>query len=411
MFVAAVSAWFPEEEVVVLCSPKARERNAGVLREALPNARLVEIPNGETDEENWDLFQIISETVPEGERVVFDVTHGFRSMPLVGVLTLAYLRAARAVQVRHVLYGAFLADRSAGEATPAFDLTPFVRLLDWAEAAGRFGETGDARKLTQLMMDVRSPLNAAARHMKLLSEALSYNRHVDIGGAATDVLEALREVQRQEVRPHQRPFRLVVEQVERTVAPLAVERSAGGLEVLQGLYRRVMWYAERDHYVQAVSLAREWMLQAFIWFSTGDIDLGVGTQESASRFLSSLERAEREPRAAGDEVPVAFVRPPEGFLEVWAGISRDRDVASHHGVSAEEVRSGPAAFTVPPVEFLGLWKTLSEHRNDLAHHGVRVSSSRTARVRDESRRSALLTPGSSRIRQLGEVAALLGIEV
>lgn len=414
LFVAAVSAWFPEEQVVVLCSPTARARNAELLLAAVPQARLVDIPDGATDDENWDLFQTISDTVPANERVIFDVTHGFRSMPLVGVLTLAYLRAVRAVKVQHVLYGAFQFGRPDAELTPAFDLTPFVKLLDWAEAAGRFGDTGDARKLTQLMQDVHSPLNLAARHMKLLSEALSYNRHVDIGGAATDVLSALQEVQQQQLQPHQRPFRLIVEQVEQTVAPLAVARSAGGLEVLQALYRRVMWYAERDHYVQAVSLAREWMLQAFIWSSTGDIDLSIATQDSASTFLSSLERVEREPREQKSTSPIEFLRPTDEFLDLWVKISEDRNAAAHHGVSNTEAGAEqflPVPFGPPTEEFMGLWKTLSEHRNDLAHHGVRNSSSRTVRVRDESRRSALLMPGVSRIRQLKDVAASLGIEV
>lgn len=414
LFVAALSAWFPEEQVVVLCSPTARDRNAELLQAALPHARLVSIPDGATDEENWNLFQAISDIVPKNESVIFDVTHGFRSMPLVGVLTLAYLRAVHSVQVQHVLYGAFQIGRPVTEPTPAFDLTPFVKLLDWAEAASRFGDTGDARKLTQLMQDFHSPLNPAARHMKLLSEALSYNRHVDIGGSATDVLDALQQVREQELQPHQRPFQLIVEQVEQTVRPLAVGPSASGLEVLQALYRRVMWYAERDHYVQAVSLAREWMLQAFIWSSTGDIDLSVATQDSASRFLASLGREEREPKGKEPPKPVQFSRPSDEFLDLWVKISEDRNDAAHHGVrNSGEVAQQflPAQFNPPTDEFISLWKTLSEHRNDLAHHGVRNSSTKTVRVRDESRRSALLTPGPSRIRQLKDVAASLGIEV
>ena len=414
LFVAALSAWFPEEQVVVLCSPTARARNAGLLQAALPHARLIDIPDGATDEENWDLFQTISDIIPKNESVIFDVTHGFRSMPLVGVLTLAYLRAVHSVQVRHVLYGAFQVGRSVTEPTPAFDLTPFVKLLDWAEAASRFGDTGDARKFMRLMRDVRSPLNFAAQHMKLLSEALSYNRHEDIGRSATDLLNTLQQVRQQELRPHQRPFRLIVEQVEQTVRPLAVGPSASGLEVLQALYRRVMWYAERDHYVQAVSLAREWMLQAFIWSSTGDIDLSVATQDSASHFLASLDREEREPKEKEPPEPVQFNRPSDQFLELWAKISDDRDDLSHHGVSNSDEATEQALsvqFSPPTDEFLGQWKTLSGHRNDLAHHGMRSSSSKTERVRDESRRAALLTPGPSRIRQLKDVAASLGIEV
>jgi CRISPR-associated DxTHG motif protein len=410
LFVAALAAWFPDEPVQVLCSTTARALRGELLMTHLPNATALDIHDGGSDEEHWDLFQTICDAVPQGSTVIFDVTHGFRTMPLVCILTLAYLRAVRNVTVRHVLYGAYDRDRPITEHTPAFDLTAFLRLLDWAEGAGRFRDTGDARKITQLITENRqSPLNKTARLMKQVSEGLSYNRTLEVGETATALLAALEQAQAQEMtRPHHRPFQLLAEELEATVRPLAVPPNPSGLALLQALHRRVVWYADRDHHVQAISLAREWLVQAYIWFSTGDVDLSVNAQSDASHALGAYrkvgERKVAKPKLKGME------ENQESEEDRAKRVLREKKKE----LSVEEDELARRNYRPPTPELLDLWERLTDRRNDLAHHGMRVDKRvGTERLRDESRRSVSTSSdaGSSLIGALQPVARSLGIDL
>lgn len=60
-----------------------------------------------SEEEYWEIFTQVLQAIPKGKVVLLDVTHGFRSLPLLTVLILTCLRTVRKVTLQHVLYGAF----------------------------------------------------------------------------------------------------------------------------------------------------------------------------------------------------------------------------------------------------------------------------------------------------------------
>src|SRR5580658_7941970 len=81
LFHAALSEWFPEAALIVLTTARAaKERGEDLLR-AVPGCRCVDIPDGRSPEEFWDIFNVVAEVVPNGEEVILDITHGFRSLP------------------------------------------------------------------------------------------------------------------------------------------------------------------------------------------------------------------------------------------------------------------------------------------------------------------------------------------
>ena len=140
LFAVALHRWYPEAEVKLLATDVAWEgANGDYVREHHPDFERVRIPEGRTEAEAWELFGAMTDAVPPGSRVIFDITHGLRSLPMLGFLALSYLRVVRNVTVERVYYGALdLTPREEGALTPVVDLTPLVGLLDWAQAAKRF---------------------------------------------------------------------------------------------------------------------------------------------------------------------------------------------------------------------------------------------------------------------------------
>ncbi len=121
----------------------------------------VSIPEGFSTEEIWGIFEVVLSKIAEGDQVYFDITHAFRSLPLLGLAMLNYAKAVKKIEVKGIYYGAFeklgraeavrrmdLKDRNA----PILDLRSVSALQDWTTAAFDFiqyGRSKSWRKLTQ----------------------------------------------------------------------------------------------------------------------------------------------------------------------------------------------------------------------------------------------------------------------
>lgn len=122
-----------------------------------------EIPEGNSEKEIWQIFDVVFNLIRDNDEVYFDITHGFRSLPMLAMVVLQYARQLRKnISIVAVSYGAFetlgaahivreieLSKRNA----PVFDLTDFVRLMDWTTAAKDFISYGQTADLTSLLKE------------------------------------------------------------------------------------------------------------------------------------------------------------------------------------------------------------------------------------------------------------------
>lgn len=122
-----------------------------------PSINYVDIPSGQNENELWEIFDKVLEQIDKGDEIIFDITHSFRSIPMLALIILNYAKFIKKCEIRGIYYGAIEAvgkeikDIEESDIAPIFDLTPFVRLLDWTVGIDRFIETGDARYINYLM--------------------------------------------------------------------------------------------------------------------------------------------------------------------------------------------------------------------------------------------------------------------
>lgn len=127
----------------------------------------VTIPTGESEGDRWRLFTLLQRALDlapiaeAGEResptrILFDVTHGYRTQPLFAMSVLSYLqsewarRGEEAPEVR-VLYGAFDA-APPGQPAPLWDLTQQLTVTRWnaaLDALMRYGRADDLEALAR----------------------------------------------------------------------------------------------------------------------------------------------------------------------------------------------------------------------------------------------------------------------
>lgn len=270
---AALKGWFPQATVKVLCTPRALQENGALLSELLPDHQSLPIANGENDAHNWQLFQTVADSVPNGAEVIFDITHGFRSLPVVTLLALSYLRAVKNVTVRGVVYGAWERGRAPDDVTPVFDLTPMLGLLDWASAAERFIDTGDARRIVTLLNE-QPTLASVNGPISELSSALGAQRPAEASHAAQQLRKAVKKIKRGTLPPEQQQFALALDHIEDRFDGIAHGQEAytnDPVRVLRGQYHQIQFYLRGGQYAQAIGLTREWLLSVRLWKAGRDI--------------------------------------------------------------------------------------------------------------------------------------------
>jgi CRISPR-associated Csx2 family protein len=105
-------------------------------REVVPRL----IPFGRTDDEQREILETISGVAGHGQ-VSFDLTHGFRHLGMVGMLSAFMLERIGHLKVDSMWYGAL--DMSEGGVTPVLKLDGLGATQRWIDALDRFDASGD----------------------------------------------------------------------------------------------------------------------------------------------------------------------------------------------------------------------------------------------------------------------------
>ncbi len=117
----------------------------------------VQIPEGKTQEQIWEIFNAIIKHVNNGDEVYFDITHSFRSIPMLVTVSIPYLRTVRKIKMKSITYGAWEARNAEKNLTPVFNLSDFISLMNWSDAARDFAEYGQSDSIVKLLMEDLHP--------------------------------------------------------------------------------------------------------------------------------------------------------------------------------------------------------------------------------------------------------------
>jgi len=104
------------------------------------SCNLVIIPYGKTALEQIEIMEIIEQYIPKKAKVSLDITHGFRHLPMLGLISAQYLRRIKNVDIHSIYYGMFDPDLGLGE---VYNLKGLLQLDDWVYALSQFDKDGD----------------------------------------------------------------------------------------------------------------------------------------------------------------------------------------------------------------------------------------------------------------------------
>lgn len=276
-------------EIVVVATAEAQAKHEHPLRQELAAAgwqdvTLVELPTGAGEAELWKQFEVIAGLLSGADGpVVLDITHGFRSQPFFSGAIVAFVRAVEdpPPDIR-VYYGAYDVGEPAEDAVrdaPVWDLTPFISVVDWAQALRMFLKTGRAAEAADrtsiLGRDLARAWAEAGREgskpkLRDFGEALRTfgndlatvrTGHLLLGAkgkpGSAERLRRKADAAREDIERHLPPVAQVLDRLLGMIEPLGGERTdlcGAQNQAVLALARR---YAGLERYLEAAATLRE----------------------------------------------------------------------------------------------------------------------------------------------------------
>ncbi len=381
-FPVAMAHFIQPEQLLVCVTPTvAGHTNLSEMGADLDAAGVswqpVHIPEGHSETDLWSIFNALTGVVEQGEQVIIDVTHSFRSLPFLAFLAVAYLRTAKQVQVQRVLYGAWEARQPQSEPpastdrAPVFDLTPFVGLLDWTNATGHFTETGESAALADLlrrgmpsgpqmgqdleMRDLGKKLKNAADSLQEVSLALQVTRPLEVMNSAAHLSDSLNRAL-PVISRSAPPFALLAEKIIAEYGQFGLQ-DAGRKENLTRNLRlqlqMIHWYNAHNRVVQAATLLREWIVSVLaLYFEAPLLDYENGRRPLEMAINNAVERRKPAPnireRSPFDR-SLETLDDIDRICTLWSRATRLRNDIAHVGMRSEPE---PAAHLKQKVEEL-----------------------------------------------------------
>lgn len=157
--------WDNKDKIVIYTTTKARKKHwdfenslKSELQENTLDLTNIDIPEGKNEEEIWEIFSKIYDSLEEDDEVIVDITHGFRSIPMLLIIILNYAKVLKNIKVRGIYYGAYEAkseNEEGKEVTPIFDLILYDLIMDFTNGIGTFLNTGNSIYLSKLCSNLK----------------------------------------------------------------------------------------------------------------------------------------------------------------------------------------------------------------------------------------------------------------
>lgn len=214
-YLRSVSEWTAEDCAYILLTKGAEEKNwvdnghcvygtdtpiqqlglASVLETRhypFPVIPVKDIPDGNDEKEIWQIFDRVFSVIQEGDELYFDMTHGFRYLPMLILVLGNYSKLLKNVVVKSITYGNYEArDKNTNEA-PLIDLQALSNLQDWTSASASFLKNGNLSMLKSLCQQNLNPVLKETKGTHQQAKALS--QYMKALNAVVDDLNTCRGV-------------------------------------------------------------------------------------------------------------------------------------------------------------------------------------------------------------------------
>ncbi|MCX7765053.1 MAG: TIGR02221 family CRISPR-associated protein [Bacteroidia bacterium] len=348
--VCMARVWQPDK-IIVFSTSEAQRANGEKLGKEASGFRLewVNIPEGKNKAELLQIFQRIGEDIPAESVVVVDVTHSFRSIPIIGVAALHYVSFVRKVKIEHIWYGAYSPNQSGP--FPVIDLRIFSDIIDWLWAVRVFEETGETKPLAKVIGPYQKELykqyqkdpkvGSVARSLERLGPLIAGVQVPALQEQAANAYEVLQEALKEgKLREIAPLLPEVIVSVEKRLKQLEVRGDNTILkdkafDHLEAQYSLLLAYLEWNRPAQAIILFREWLVNIALYIL--EEDKGIAPEREEIKEAVELRRGAEALLNLGKALGLERNKAEKfhQICSIWREIIQKRNAIAHAGMNAE----------------------------------------------------------------------------
>lgn len=310
----------------------------------------VSMKSGQLEHEQWELFTQIYQLIDEGDELYFDITHSFRSNPVIALIISNFARTMKNAKINRLLYGNFEALGYAKEVAerdvtdriaPIVDITTMVELLDWTVAVDSFLRTGNPVQISQLAhekvrMNSEDPdyrsINALTLQLSELSNTLEACRGQHYEKEVEKTFKRLQQIENiDETKLPQ--FSKLVDKIYDKIKAFSNDEK-------ENMWGSIIWCYNHGLYQQCLTLIREHVITIIAKEIGVDIFDGE-KREAISAIITNTLMKKLQPEMLKHNrnmiEPVQHIMQEHPELSVYTKITTFRNDMNHAGMRKEVV--------------------------------------------------------------------------
>ena len=222
----------------------------------------VSIPDGNNEQELWQIFNTVYSLIEIEDELYFDITHGFRYLPMFILVFTNYSHFLKHTKVCSITYGNFEAVPNE-TSKPIMSLLPLNLLQEWSIAASNYLENGSAKTLLEISNSKILPLAKESRGknqdlIQLKSFINNLNHHIlhlqncrGIDITESKTIDKLKKFDAEKTIGLLEPLTPIIKRIKSSI-----ENYDDKHWILNG-FEAARWCFEKDMYQQSVTFLQE----------------------------------------------------------------------------------------------------------------------------------------------------------
>ena len=229
----------------------------------------VSIPRGETEDEIWEIFETTFNLLKEGDLLFFDLTHGFRYLPMLVLVLGNYAKFLKKAEVMAITYGNFEGRDHNTNIAPIVNLLPLSSLQDWTFATANYLENGYSERLTVLSKKELLPFlrdnEKRSPSMEELAKLMSNLQDMTLERITCRGLDVIKAINYSNFHTRLRNIEdVVIKPLSPVLGKLrdSVESNTTN-DNIHNLFNVALWCSEHNLYQQATTFLEEGVISFF----------------------------------------------------------------------------------------------------------------------------------------------------
>lgn len=223
------------------------------------------IPDGKNNDEMWQIFQLLYESLRNEDELYIDLTHSYRYLPMLVLVLSNYGRFLKNITIKHISYGNYESRDVETNVAALIDLLPLTQLQEWTYAAANLLRNGDAQTLKELCKRSLIPLLKDPEVRRSTPSLTILRGYVNALADITQAMKGCRAIELNQGEPFHKLFHLSQQLDQIVIQPMApiiqkietsFRRFAPTPDIMNG-YQSAFWCFDHQLYQQSLTILHE----------------------------------------------------------------------------------------------------------------------------------------------------------